>query len=477
MTNSPHPLKFGTDGWRALIAEDFTFDNVRRCTQGIANYLIATGNTAKEQVIGYDTRFASLDFARTAAEVLAGNGIKVILSDRAVPTPVVSWGIVSANAGGGIVITASHNPASWNGLKYKSPDGASAPVETVAEIEHQTALITTGDVKRLNLPDALSQGLVRYTDLRPAYEAQIGRLVDLEAIKGAGFEIAVDAMFGAGAGYFSRLLSGGASRIMEINAEVNPSFPGMKQPEPIALNLERLTSTIKTTGASVGIANDGDADRLGLMDENGGFLNQLQVYALLALYLLEVRGQRGAIVRTITSSGMLDQLGQLYNVPVFEVPVGFKYVAPTMQREDALIGGEESGGYGYRGHVPERDGILSGLFFLDFMARTGKTPSQLLAYLYAKVGPHFYDRRDVTFDASERETITARLIAADPSSLAGTPVKKRDTLDGFRFILTDGSWLLIRFSGTEPLLRIYSEADSPERVVRLLEEGVCLAGV
>ena len=477
MTSTPTPIKFGTDGWRAIIAEEFTFDNVRRCAQGIATHLKAIGATDREQLIGYDTRFASADFARAVAEVLAGNGIKVALSDRAVPTPVVSWGIVTAKASGGVVVTASHNPAAWNGIKYKSPDGASAPVATIEEIEHQVAEIATQDVKRLDITTAINQGLVRYLDLRPAYADQISRLVDLDVIKGAGFKIAVDAMHGAGAGYFPWLLSDGQSSVIEINAEVNPSFPGMRQPEPIAPNLSRLACTIKEIGASVGIANDGDADRIGLMDEHGNFLNQLQVYALLTLYLLEVRGQRGAIVRTITSSGMLNKLGRLYDVPVFEVPVGFKYVAPVMQRENALVGGEESGGYGYRGHVPERDGIVSGLFFLDLMARTGKTPSELLAYLYTKVGPHHYDRRDVTFDAQERNSILTRLNNARPTTIIGMTVEKIDTADGFHFVMTDGSWLLIRFSGTEPLLRIYSEAGSQEAVEKLLEAGANLAGV
>jgi phosphomannomutase len=257
-------------------------------------------------------------------------------------------------------------------------------------------------------------------------------------------------MHGAGAGYFSWLLEGGQNRITELNAEVNPAFPGMKQPEPIAPNLEKLAAAVRQSGAAVGIATDGDADRLGLMDERGGFLNQLQVYSLLALYLLETRGQRGAIVRTITSSCMLNKLGSLYGVPVFEVPVGFKYVAPVMQRENAMVGGEESGGYGYRGHVPERDGILSGLFFLDFMFRSGKTPSQLLDYLYSKVGEHHYDRRDMSFNEADRAAIVHRLQQASPATLNGLRVVRKDTQDGFRFILADDSWLLIRFSGTEP---------------------------
>ena len=350
-------------------------------------------------------------------------------------------------------------------------------MEVVSELERYIGAVSSEDIKRLDISSALAQGLIRYEDLRPGYVSQIKSLLDLEDVKKAGFKIAVDSMHGAGSGYFKMLLEGGKSDVLELNAEANPAFPGMKQPEPIAPNLGRLAFAVRETGASVGVATDGDADRLGLMDERGGFLNQLQVYSLLALYLLEVRGLRGAIVRTITSSHMLNNLGQLFDVPVFEVPVGFKYVAPVMQRENAMVGGEESGGYGYRGHLPERDGILSGLFFLDFMAKTGKTPSELLAYLFSKVGPHYYDRLDVCFHPDERTAIFARLTQACPDSIAGIAVAGKDTLDGFRFSLADGSWLLIRFSGTEPLLRIYSEAESPERVKVLLDVGKSLAGV
>ena len=470
-------IKFGTDGWRAIIAEDFTFANVRRAAQGIASFLLANGLQHSVQVVGYDTRFASADFARAAAEVLAGNHIPVVLSDRAVPTPVVSWSVVSQSAAGGIVITASHNPSSWSGLKYKSRDGASAPVETVSELEQRIQSVSPPDIRQLEIKPAVSQGLVRFQDFRPAYLAQINKMLDLSSIKSAGFKIAADSMHGAGAGYYKMLLDGGASDILEINAEANPNFPGMKQPEPIGINLGRLSFAVKETGASVGLANDGDADRLGLMDEHGNFLNQLQVYSLLALYLLEVRGLRGPIVRTITSSSMLNKLGDLYGVPVFEVPVGFKYVAPVMRRENALVGGEESGGYGYRGHLPERDGILSGLFFLDFMASTEKTPSELLDYLFSKVGPHYYDRLDCVFDAARRPAIVARIEQAHPTEICGKAVAKKDAMDGYRFILTDGSWLLIRFSGTEPLLRIYSEAGTQDEVKMLLEYGRALAGI
>jgi phosphomannomutase len=284
-------------------------------------------------------------------------------------------------------------------------------------------------------------------------------------------------MHGAGGGYFKMLLDDGATRVSEIKAEPNPAFPGMKQPEPIGINLGELSQTIRRIKASVGLATDGDADRLGVMDECGNFITQLQVYALLVLYFFEVRGERGAIVKTVTTTSMLNRLGEIYSVPVFEVPVGFKYVAPMMLSQNALIGGEESGGYGFRGHVPERDGLLAGLYFLDFMAQTGKTPSQLLEYLYQKVGPHYYDRHDVVFSESERSSIIQRMADSEPDSIDGVRVLRRETADGFRFLLEDGGWLLVRFSGTEPLLRVYAESKSLENVQRLLDIGLIMTGV
>jgi phosphomannomutase len=251
----------------------------------------------------------------------------------------------------------------------------------------------------------------------------------------------------------------------------------MKQPEPIAINLTKLSARVKEEKADVGIATDGDADRIGIIDEKGNFLTQLQVFALLALYLLEVRQQRGAIVKTITTTSMLYRLGEIFNVPVFETPVGFKYVAPIMLAQNALVGGEESGGYGFRGHVPERDAILAGLYFIDLMTKTGKTPSQLLDYLYSKVGPHYYSRLDIEFPEQQLEMITSRIRDSSLETLDGVKVAKKDTLDGFRFTLADTSWLLIRFSGTEPLLRIYAETNSPARVEHMLKLGKELAGV
>jgi alpha-D-glucose phosphate-specific phosphoglucomutase len=449
---------------------------VRRCAQGVADYLQASELANKGIVIGYDTRFASADFARASAEVLAGNNVKVYLTDKPTPTPVVSYGIVAHKAGGGIVITASHNPAQWNGFKYKTPDGASAPTDIVTEIEQYIATTQPGSIKRLDIDKAVSHGWIEYTDLKPVYTEQINRIINTRDIKQANFKIVVDSMHGSGSGYFRMLLEDSQDDVIEINAEPNPNFPGMKQPEPIAPNLSRLAFTVRQSGASVGLATDGDSDRIGIIDEHGNFLTQLQVYALLALYLLEVRGERGAIVKSITTTSMLYRLGELYGVPVFEVPVGFKYVAPVMLEENAMIGGEESGGYGFRGHVPERDALVAGLYFLDFMAKTGKTPSQLLDYLYSKVGPHYYDRMDIYFNAAERDIIVKRVEDSFPPFLDGVKVLKKDPLDGFRFILEDGGWLLIRFSGTEPVLRIYAETSSPQKVQRLLELGAELAG-
>jgi alpha-D-glucose phosphate-specific phosphoglucomutase len=472
-----NPIKFGTDGWRGIIAEDFTFDNVRICAQAVAEYLKKARLGKRGLVIGYDTRFASEDFAAAAAEVMAGNDIRVHLCLKPTPTPVVSFAVPATESAAAILITASHNPGSWNGFKYRSGDGASASDEVTTQIENNIAsLIRRREgVNRLALGRALKRGLIDWVDLSPSYFEHLGRFVDIRGLRRQKLSMVVDPMYGAGTGYFRTLLQGGKLRITEINAERNPSFPQIN-PEPIARNLSKLSRSVVEQKADVGLATDGDADRIGIIDEHGQFLTQHQVFALLCLYLLEVRGERGAIVKTLTSTTMLSRLGKLFDVPVYETRVGFKYVAPLMMKRNAIIGGEESGGYGFRGHVPERDAILAGLYFLDFMARTGKKPSQLLDYLYGKVGPHYYDRRDFHISAAKRQTIVHRLDSDPPTTVAGSRVRQLDTTDGFRFFLGDDSWLLIRFSGTEPLVRIYSEAESLDRVGKLLDEGTKLIG-
>ena len=472
-----NPIKFGTDGWRAVIADDFTFTNVRFCAQGAADYLRQKGLAGRGVYIGYDRRFASEDFAAAAAEVVAGNGIHVLLSPKAIPTPFVSFGVITQKTGGGIAITASHNPAKWNGFKFRQETGAPISSEISLGVEkHIDRAFNGKKVKSIPLAQALQQKSVEYFDLTPSYLARINSLIDVEPLRKAGLKIAVDSMYGVGAGYFKTILSGGSTGVNEINSERNPAFPGIN-PEPIAVNLQKLLAKVTEQKANVGLATDGDADRIGIIDEKGVFLTQLQVFALLCLYLLDVRGERGPLVKTITSTSMLDRLGELYKVPVVETPVGFKYVAPLMISQNALIGGEESGGYGFRGHIPERDAVPAGLYFLDFMVKTGKTPSQLLSYLYSKVGEHYYDRIDLHFPEEQRQAIIKRVREGEPKSIENVKVARVDTQDGFRFILADNSWLLIRFSGTEPILRIYAETNDTERVKRMLQFGRELAGV
>ena len=447
------------------------------CAQAVANYVKQSGLTSQGLIVGYDTRFASEDFASAAAEVFAGNGIKVYLCPTATPTPVISYGVKAQKTSGAIVITASHNPAIWSGFKYKTKDAAGAPSEVTAEIEkHISRILTTGKIDQMPMVKASEQGLVEYLDLAPIYFQHVAKLIDLDELRQARLKVVVDPMYGAGAGYLKTLLSGGVIEVVEINGERNPLFPEI-QPEPIAPNLTKLSASVREQRANVGLATDGDADRLGVIDEKGVFLTTLQVFALLCLYLLEIRGERGLIVKTITTTSMLYRLGEIFSVPVRETSVGFKYIAPLMLTENVLAGGEESGGFGFRGHMPERDGILSSLYFLSLMVKTGKNPSDLIDYLYSKVGPHHFDRVDVEFPEEERQTIIARLKETRPESIDGVKVVKLDTSDGFRFILADTTWLLIRFSGTEPLLRIYTESNTPARVEKLLNLGKELAGV
>jgi alpha-D-glucose phosphate-specific phosphoglucomutase len=471
-------IKFGTDGWRAIIAEDYTFDNVRICAQAMAKYVTENREAHKGLIIGYDTRFASEDFAAAVAEVLAANGIRAYLCDRFAPTPTISYAILDKKTAGAVIITSSHNPGIWNGFKVKPEYAGSASPQVISVLEKNIGEIQQGQVpvQRMPMGEAGQRGLVVRFNPAPAYLKQVASLVDIEGIKDAGITVAVDAMFGAGIGYFPALLAGGNTRVIELNNIRNPLFPGMHNPEPIARNLAALTAGIAQHGAHVGLATDGDADRIGLMDENGVFVNQLQVYALLMLYLLEVRGKRGPVVKTVTTTAMAHKLAKLYDIPVVETPVGFKYVGPKMIQTGAIMGGEESGGFGFAGHIPERDGVLAGLFLLDLMIKLQKTPSQLIEYLYSLVGAHYYDRIDMVLQPEERDETIARVKAVRPERIAGLKVVRIDTLDGFRYILEDGGWLLIRFSGTEPLVRVYTETTDGARVQAILTDGKKLVG-
>jgi alpha-D-glucose phosphate-specific phosphoglucomutase len=468
-------IKFGTDGWRGRIADDYTFANVRRCAEGYARYIRATSKaTQPAVVIGYDKRFQSEDFAAAAAEVLAGHGIKVWLTAGPTPTPVIAFAVGAQKADGAINITASHNPPQDNGFKVRDHTGGAIAPAGLAQIEAAIPR-SEAEVARMDYDKAIAQGLITLFDPSDAYIANLERLVDLKALADAGLKIVADPMWGNGAGWLPRLIGGRKTEIIEIHNQRNPIFPEMSRPEPIPPNVNAGLAKTREVGAHCCCITDGDADRCGFGDEHGGFINQLRAYALLALYLLDVRGERGAIVKTLSTTSMLEKLGALYHVPVYETGVGFKYVAPKMLETNAMIGGEESGGYAFRGNAPERDGILANLYFLDLQVRTGKTPSQLIDWLFGKVGPHYYDRIDARIDPAQREAIKARLNAAQPDQLAGLRVVRKNTTDGYKFILEDGGWLLIRMSGTEPLMRVYCETGREALVQPLLDAGVKLA--
>ena len=468
-------IKFGTDGWRGHVAEDYTFDSVRRCAQGFAAYMLEQGHAGKWIVVGHDKRYRAEDFAAAVAEVLAGNGLNVYLTDGSAPTPVISYSVLAQGAVGAVNITASHNPPTDNGFKVRDEHGGAIPPDGLNRIE---ALIpdTVAGVQKIPFAQAESEGKIVKFDPKPKYIAHLKELIDLEPIREAGFKVMVDPMWGNGIGWMPELLAGGKTEVLEIHNVRNPIFPEMKRPEPIPPNVDAGLRATVENGADVLVIFDGDADRVGIGDENGRFVNQLEVYGLLAYYLLEVRGERGPIVKTLSTTKMLNKLGEMYGVPVYETGVGFKYVAPKFLETNALIGGEESGGYAFRGNVPERDGILAGLYMLDMMVRLNRKPSELLDLLFSKVGAHYYKRIDTPFQGERQEKID-RILSADPKTIGGLKVTGLNTLDGYQFLLEDGGWLLIRFSGTEPIIRVYCETLHEDKVDAILQDGLKIAGI
>lgn len=468
-------IKFGTDGWRGQIADDYTFASVRRCAQGFAAYLQSKGLAQRGVVIGYDKRFHSENFAAACAEVMAANGVHAWLTAGATPTPVISYSAVHHTAGGAINITASHNPPTDNGFKVRDPNGGAIDPDGLKEIEARIPL--SDSVRFMPLAEAKNKGLVEVFDAAVPYIEHLTHLIDLEPIKNSGLKIVIEPMWGNGAGWFPRLIGGGKTQVIEIHNERNPIFPEMARPEPIRPNIDvGLRKTVEL-GADVCLITDGDADRMGIGDENGRFVNQLEVYALLALYYLEIRGERGAIVKTLSTTSMLEKLGKLYDVPVYSTGVGFKYVAPKMMETNAMLGGEESGGFAFRGNVPERDGILGNLLMLDFMVKTGKKPSQLLDFLFSKVGAHYYDRVDTRCTPEQRDAVRERALNARPETIGGLKFTGLDTTDGFKFVMGDDGWLLIRLSGTEPIVRVYTETTHPDKVQAILQDGLKIAGL
>ncbi|HQR37515.1 MAG TPA: phosphoglucomutase/phosphomannomutase family protein [Blastocatellia bacterium] len=460
-------IAFGTDGWRAVIADGYTVANVERVAQALATY-IADVAPGVPVLVGYDRRFMSEVFAERAAGVLAGNGLPVELFDRSTPTPVVSYQIAEANIPFGVVITASHNPATHNGFKIKELPGRSANPATIREIEariDRTPVATPAftNVRRVTPGDG--------------YDRAIARVVDLDAVRSADVTIVADAIHGAAGDAVARLLAGGSMpsvRVVTIRSERDPYFGGVN-PEPIPQNIGALSDAVRSEGALLGIANDGDADRLGAVDENGRFLTSQMVLAILILHLAERRGERGSVIKTVSQSRVIDRMAAEFGLEVRETPIGFKYIADEICRGGVLIGGEESGGFGFRGFVPERDGVLSGLMLAEAVLASSETPSQLVAHIQKRFGPLFYDRRDLRVAPATGLPLVASFAANPPTMLASSRVVDVVTLDGTKFVLDDESWLLLRQSGTEPVLRVYSEATSEAKRDALLEAGVAMA--
>jgi phosphomannomutase len=480
----PARIVFGTDGWRARIGDDYTFENVRRCANGVAEYVIDQGEQARGIVVAYDRRFASEHFAATAAEVLLAHGIPVAMAATAVPTQMSSFEVVRRHAAAGIVITASHNPWTDNGFKVKSPSGAAAGPEMLAAIESRIASGVGLPMPRRPIVDAEAAGLVERFDPFEPYKEFIRPNIDLERLKAADIDLLIDPLYGSGAGWIPRLLEGGSIRITEIHSERNPYFGGVN-PEPIPPNVDEALARIAGGGFDLGLLLDGDADRSGAADERGIFVTTLQIYALLMYYLVEHRGLRAPVVKTVNETSMAERLGERYGVAVHEVPVGFKYVGPKMIETGAMMGGEESGGFGFGVHLPERDGIFTDLMLLDLFLcekAAGRWPvSKAIAHLHEIAGPSSYRRIDVHFDPAAYGSLKKRLLVElpnrAPAELDGRPVVRTQALstgDGFKFFADDGSWLLVRFSGTEPLVRVYTEAASQAAVDAIVAAGESL---
>jgi len=468
----PQRIVFGTEGWRAIMAEDFTAENVRVVTQAIVDHLVSQSRGRSMTVaVGHDTRFLSDYFARAACEVLAGNRIKNVLTAGAVPTCAVSRYVAAHHLPIGIMVTASHNPGIYNGIKVKASYGGSATTETVASIERR---IGRSAVKRVPLEEARAKGLTRVAPMLPLFLQGIRSFVDLAAIRRSRFQVIVDSMHGTGGRLIERLIGGGRCRIDTLHPDPDPLFGG-HAPEPIAVHLKELSQAVRRRRADVGIANDGDADRIGVIGPDGTWLNPGQIMCVLLLHLVTARKARGAVVKTVSNTMMINRLAEALGLRLIEVPVGFKHVAKLMLTDDILIGGEESGGIGVKGYLPERDGILNGLLLLEALAVRRQSLAAILGELERKFGRWTYGRTDLHLTMPQVERLFRALKAAPPETIAGIPVAQVNVLDGVKLIGRDESWLLFRRSGTEPIVRIYAETPDPHRLKRLLSLGVHLA--
>ena len=470
------PIKFGTDGWRAVISEEFTFDNVRRVAQAIAHFFQETTNGHSPiAVVGFDTRFLSDRYGIEVSRVLAGNGVTVHLTQSDAPTPALSYAVKHLRADGGVMITASHNAPRYNGIKLKAAYGGSASTEQCRRVETFTE--TMHELNMMDYEAAQAHGLIQRFDPLPAYAAHLDTLVDKSIVAAQPGCVIIDPMYGAGRNYIANWLKGSGWQATEIRSEMNPGFNGI-HPEPIRKYLDATVEAVlrshgpSAKGRAFAVVTDGDADRIGAVDETGEFIDPHRIFALALRYLVEKRGWRGSVVKTVSTTLMLDRICSKYGLTLHETPVGFNYIADRMMSEDVLIGGEESGGISIKGHIPEGDGILFGALLVEMAAWYRAPLHDLVADLQSTFGPAHYARRDLRLKRPvAKKEMVSRLTSDAPGAIAGTGVREVSALDGVKYLLADDSWLLIRPSGTEPVLRVYAESSDPKMVEALLAYG------
>ena len=472
-------IKFGTDGWRGVIAEDFTFENVRRVAQATADYWSSLVGRQRTAIVGYDNRFLSETYAKLVCEVLAANSFKALYSSTAAPTPVVTFAVRDRKLCGAVMITASHNPPQFNGYKLKAHYAGPADPEMCAQVESR---VDQSPVRSIGFDEGVKTGSIEIYDPCDAHIVAVKKIIDLKKIRSAKLHVIVDSMHGCGGRVLEELLSprGGtrpttAGRVQTIRAERDVYFGGVN-PEPIGKNLSALCDAVKKSRAQIGLATDGDADRLGIVDDKGRYVSIQLVFAMLLLHLLRNRGQKtGVVVKSANCTVLIDRICRAHGLKCVEVPVGFKYICEQMRETDVLIGGEESGGIGFQGHIPERDGILANLMLLEMLAVMKKPLSEIARDLQNEFGASAYNRIDMRFPLEKREKLIEALRSQPPKQLLRVPLATMKDFDGVKYIAKDDSWLMFRTSGTEPIIRIYSEASNAARVKKLLEHGKSLA--
>ena len=463
-------IKFGTDGWRGMIGDTFTFANVRRVAAAIARYVRSEGEPERGLVVGFDTRFLSAEAAREAAMQVAAAGVPVLLADRATPTPAVSYAVVARKTAGALMVTASHNPYIWNGIKLKAPYGGSASPAIVKKLETYLPAQDPGKEHALKA----STARIETTDLITPYLNHIKTMVSLERIHSSGRKFVIDPMYGAARGCLARLFDEAGVAFSEIHGEHNPLFPGIN-PEPIDPHLADLSTAVVKSKSDAGFATDGDADRIGAIDAHGNTVDSHKIFSVLLHHLVAVRGLKGEVVKTVSTTQMIDKIAAKYGLPLHVTPIGFKYIAELMLKRDILIGGEESGGIAVRGHLPERDGVLNSLYLADIIAQREQNLGELVRELEEEFGPHYYRRVDMEIDKADAHHVVEQVRNGALRSVADCKVLSLDDRDGVKMILGDSTWVLVRTSGTENVLRLYAEAPSREKVAALIDSIVDFA--